>query len=91
MPRAINSLSSRKHSFKLVGSSAIHVLARLAARNAIKEQLRAKGVRVTLVRPAEIAEKAKAYLEANPHLYEEAIQRALRMGLIKQHPLSMER
>ena len=91
MAKASYSLSSRKHSFKLVGSSAIHVLARLAARNAIKEQLRAKGVRVTLVRPAGIAEKAKAYLEANPHLYEEAIQRALRMGLIKQHPLSMER
>jgi len=70
---------------------AINVLARLAAKNAVKDQLRAEGVRVTLIPPREIAEKAKAYLDANPHLYEEAIQRALRMGLIKQHPLSMER
>ena len=70
---------------------AINVLARLAARNAVKEQLRADGVRVTLVPPREIAEKAGAYLAANPHLYEEALQRALRMGLIRQHPLAMER
>jgi hypothetical protein len=91
MPRAINSLSSRKHSFKPVGTHAIAILARLAARNAIKEKLRAYGVRVTLVPPCEIAEEARAYLEANPHLYEEAFQRALRLGLIKQHPLSMER
>jgi hypothetical protein len=67
------------------------VLARLAAKKAVQEQLRADGVRVTLVPPREIAERATAYLEANPHLYEEAIQRALRMGLIKQHPLAMER
>ena len=72
-------------------NQAINVLARLAAKNAVKDQLRAEGVRVTLVPPHEIAEKAKAYLEANPHLYEEAIQRALRIGLIKQHPLAIER
>ena len=78
-------------SFSHTGTSAINVLARLAAKKAVQEQLRADGVRVTLVPPREIAERATAYLKANPHLYEEAIQRALRMGLIKQRPLAMER
>jgi hypothetical protein len=81
----------RAKSLSLIGPTAVKVLARLAAKKAVQEQLRAQGVRVTLVKPAEIAEKAKAYLEANPHLYEEAIQRAKQMGLIKQHPLAMER
>ena len=78
-------------SFSHIGNHAINVLARLAAKKAVQEQLRAQGVRATLVKPAEIAARAKVYLDANPHLYEEAIQRALRMGLIKQHPLAMER
>jgi hypothetical protein len=71
-------------SFKPVGAVAITVLARLAARNEVKEQLKAQGVRVTLVKPSEIAARAKAYLEANPHLYEEALQRAWKLGLLKQ-------
>jgi hypothetical protein len=61
----------------------------LAAKKAVQEQLRAQGVQ--LVKPADIAAQARAYLDANPHLYEEAIQRAFQMGLIKQHPLAMER
>jgi NAD(P)-dependent dehydrogenase (short-subunit alcohol dehydrogenase family) len=74
---------SRTKSFKPVGSHAIHVLARLAAKKAVQEELRAQGVRVTLVRPAEIAEKAKEYLDANPHLYKEALERARRMGWVE--------
>ena len=35
--------------FKLVGTHAVKILARLAARNAVKEQLRDQGVRVSLV------------------------------------------
>ena len=70
--------------FKPIGAVAINVLARLAARNEVKEQLKAQGVRVSLVKPAEIAERARAYLEANPSLYEEAYSRAWRMGLIEQ-------
>jgi hypothetical protein len=61
---------------------AVHVLARIAARKLVQEQLREQGVRVSLVRPAEIAAQAKAYLKANPHLHEEAIQRAVQMGLL---------
>jgi hypothetical protein len=66
---------------------AINVLARLAARNTVKEKLKGDGVRLTLVPPRVIAERATAYLEANPHLYEEAFQRAKRMGLIKPLPI----
>ena len=71
-------------SFKPVGAVAITVLARIAAKKAVQEQLKAQGVRVTLVKPAEIAAQAKAYLDANPHLYEEALQRAWKLGLIEQ-------
>jgi hypothetical protein len=70
--------------FKPIGAHAIHVLARLAARNEVKQQLRDQGVRATLVKPAEISERTKAYLEQHPELYEEALQRAWKLGLIAQ-------
>ena len=54
-----------------------------ARRIAVKERLRAQGVRVSLS-ASEIAERAIAYLEANPHLYEEALQRAWKLGMIDQ-------
>jgi hypothetical protein len=50
----------------------VSVLARLAARNAVKQQLRDEGVRVSLVPTREIEERARAYLEANPDLYAQA-------------------
>ena len=70
-------------SFKPIGAVAINVLARIAAKNAVKDQLKAEGVRASLVPSAEISERAKAYLDANPSLYEEALQRAWRLGLIE--------
>ena len=70
--------------FKPIGTSAVKVLARLAARNIIKQQLRDEGVRVTLVPAHEIDEKAREYLSANPRLYEEAYARAVRMGWVKE-------
>jgi hypothetical protein len=48
----------------------------------VQEQLKAQGVRVALVKPAEIAAQAKAYLDANPRLYVEALERAKQMGMI---------
>jgi hypothetical protein len=63
---------------KPIGTHAVNVLARLAARNEVKQQLRDQAIRPSSVN---IAERARAYLEANPHLYEEALQRAWRMGL----------
>lgn len=76
----------KANQFSHIGNHAINVLARLAAKRAVQDELRSQGVRVTLVKPAVIAERAKAYLDANPHLYEEAYLRAKRLGLIKPQP-----
>ena len=62
-------------SFSHIGRSAVHVLARLAARNAIKEKLRDDGVRLSLVPIREITEKAQVYLEQHPELFEQALER----------------
>ncbi len=69
MARAFNSLSSRNKSFKPIGTHAIAILARLAAKNAVKEKLRGDGVRLTLVPPREIAEKAQQWLAEHPECY----------------------
>ena len=61
-----------------------NILARLAAKKAVQEQLRAEGVRVSLVKPAQISVKAHAYLQSHPELYVEAIDRALRLGLFEK-------
>ena len=75
--------------------SASAVLARMAARRAVTEELRAQGVRVSLVKPAEISAKAQVYLQSHPELYREALERAQRFGLYekrrRRHPLSMEK
>jgi NAD(P)-dependent dehydrogenase (short-subunit alcohol dehydrogenase family) len=65
---------------------AINYLARSAAKKAVTEQLRAQGVRVTLVKPADIAARAKVYLEQHPELYQQAFERAQRMGCVDQEP-----
>jgi hypothetical protein len=71
---------------------AINTLARLAARNVVKEQPRADGVRLTLVPPREINEQAQRYLaDHRDELYQLALERAKHMGLIDQHPLAMEK
>jgi NAD(P)-dependent dehydrogenase (short-subunit alcohol dehydrogenase family) len=46
--------------------------ARFFAKKAVVAELKAKGVRVTLVRPAEINTQANAYLEQHPELYDKA-------------------
>jgi hypothetical protein len=78
-----------------ISASAVHVLARLAARKAVQEQLRSEGVRVTLVKPAEISAKAQVYLADHPELYQQALERAQRMGLFekrrRRNPLAMEK
>ena len=70
--------------FRPISASAVHVLARLAARRAITEQLRRKGVRVSLVKPAEISAKAQVYLADHPELYREALERAQRIGTFEK-------
>jgi hypothetical protein len=57
---------------------AINILARSAARNAVKEQMCDQGVRVTLVPTREIDEKATIYLEEHPELFDQARERAVR-------------
>ena len=70
--------------FRPISASAVYVLARLAARRAITEQLRSQGVRVSLVKPAEIGVRANEYLSQHPELYREALERAQRMGLFEK-------
>ena len=70
-------------SFHPVGTHAINVLARLAAKNAVKEQLRDQGVRLTLVPIREITERAQVYLEQHPELFQQALERAKQMGMIE--------
>ena len=64
------------NSFEHISITAVKVLARLAARKAVETELRAKGIRVTLVKPAEITAQAQVYLQSHPELYREAMQRA---------------
>jgi hypothetical protein len=67
----------------------------MAARRAITEQLRSQGVRVTLVKPADISAQAIQYLADHPELYREALERAQRLGMYekrrRKHPLAMEK
>ena len=81
----------RANSLFPIGISAVKVLARLAARNAVKEQLRDQGVRVTLVPIREINEKAHGYLSDHPELYQQALERARRLGFIEQILVTPER
>ena len=62
--------------FKHISCHIIHVLARLQAKRLVQEQLRNEGVRVTLVPPRVIAEKATALLASQPEIWREAITRA---------------
>jgi len=70
--------------FLPISASAVHILARMAARRAVTEELRAQGVRVTLVKPAEISVRANEYLAKHPELYREAVIRAQRLGMYEK-------
>ena len=70
--------------FRPISASAVHILARLAAKKAVQEQLRADGLRVSLVKPAELSVKAQAYLQSHPELYREAKERAQRLGMFEK-------
>jgi hypothetical protein len=65
--------------FSPIGISAVKVLARLAAKRIIQDQLRAQGVRVTLFPHAELMKQAGEYLANHPDLYQQAFERAKRM------------
>jgi hypothetical protein len=61
--------------FKHISVHLIHVLARLQAKRLVQDQLRGEGVRVSLVSPREINERATALLR-DPAIWREAIARA---------------
>jgi hypothetical protein len=82
---ASNSLpQSKLDTFPPISASAVHVLARLAAKKAVQDQLRSQGVRVSLVKPAEISERTREYLCQHPELYQEALVRAQLMGCFEK-------
>jgi hypothetical protein len=72
----------RAKQFQHLGAVAVNVLARLEAKKAVKEQLRAQGNR-RLVPYREIVALSKAHLEAHPELYKQALQRAWQMGVCR--------
>ena len=58
----------------------------MAARRAVPEELRAQGVRVSLVKPAEISARANEYLSPHPELYRAALERAQHLPLFERKP-----
>jgi hypothetical protein len=70
--------------FKPIGTHAIGILARLEARKAVQAEIRDQGARPSQVPPAEISERAMAYLDAHPELLEQAMQRTWRWSLLDQ-------
>ena len=82
---------ARAKSLFPIGVSAVKVLARTAARNAVKRELQAQGVRLSHVPMAEIIARASAYLSDHPELYREALERAQRPVMIEHDPMTMER
>jgi hypothetical protein len=84
---AVRSLSPKQIAERTqLHRQAVIQLARLAAKNAVKAEMRAQGVRLTLVFPATITAKASEYLSAHPELFDEARERARKLGYVD--PLS---
>jgi hypothetical protein len=73
-------LSKRQIKQAQLHRQAVMQLARLAAKRAVKEEMRAQGIRLTLVFPATITAKASEYLSAHPELFDEARERARKLG-----------
>jgi hypothetical protein len=83
MAQAVRSLSPKQIAKRTqLHRQAVMVFARLAAKHAIQDQLRAQCIRVSLVPLAEIMRQAREYLDAHPELYQQAIERARRMGYV---------
>jgi hypothetical protein len=83
MAQAVRSLSPKQIRERTqLHRQAVMVLARLAAKRAVQDNLRAQGVRVSLVPPAEIMRQAGEYLASHPELYQQALQRAQPLGYV---------
>jgi hypothetical protein len=70
---------AQANSLSPIGISAVKILARLAAKRVVQDNLRAQGVRVTLFPHAEIMRQTGEYLANHPELYQLALERAKRM------------
>jgi len=83
MAKAVRSLSPKQILKRAQQHrQAVMVFARLAAKRAVQDQLRSQGVRVSLVPPAEVMRQTGEYLASHPELYQQALERAKRMGYI---------
>ena len=75
-------LSKRQIKQAELHRQAVVQFARMAAKRAVQAQMREQGIRLTLVFPAIIAEKAREYLDAHPELYQLALERANKLGYV---------
>jgi hypothetical protein len=83
MAQAVRSLSPKRIAERTqLHRQAVMLFARLAAKRAVQDQLRAQGVRVSLFPHAELMRQAREYLDAHPELYQLALERAQRLGYI---------
>jgi hypothetical protein len=83
MAEAIRTLSSKRLAERArLHRQAVLIFARLAAKRAVQDNLRAQGVRVSLFPIAELMRQAGEYLAAHPELYQLALERARRLGYI---------
>ena len=83
---AVNVVRKRKPLFQSA-KHAISFFARSAAKQAVKQQLRDQGRRMTLVPIREINEQAEVYLAQHPELYEQALGRAKQLGFVETMPI----
>src|SRR5215469_15880224 len=83
---AVNVVRKRKPLFQSA-KHAISFFARSAARQAVKQRLRDEGARLSLVPIREICELAERYLEQHPELYQQALERAKRLGFVETLPI----
>ena len=54
----------------------VGIAVRMIAKRAVESELRSQGVRVTLVPPAEINQRATAYIATHPEIWVQALERA---------------
>ena len=83
MAQAIRSLSPKQIQVRAqLHRQAVLTFARLAAKKAVQDNLRAQGVRVSLFPIAEVMRQAREYLAAHPELYQLALERAHKLGYV---------
>ncbi len=83
MDRATRSLSPKQIAKKAqLHRQAVLIFARLAAKQAVQQELREQGVRVSVYPYAQLMRQAKEYLDQHPELYRQAKERAERLGYV---------